>query len=146
MQCISPCAGATWAGWGATPRLTRSTAPPPAGRSSLPPLAPGSTFLLARWPTKSCEFLLQILKNAESNAEYKGLDHLVIDHIQVWRGIFCYFGPNQLMHQVNRAPLMRRRTYRAHGRINPYLSSPCHIEMVLVEREQVACLLPACVQ
>ncbi len=37
-----------------------------------------------RWPVKSCEFLLHLLKNAESNAEYKGLDpdHLVIDHIQ----------------------------------------------------------------
>ena len=38
-----------------------------------------------RWPLKSCEFLLHMLKNAESNAEYKGLDadHLIIDHIQV---------------------------------------------------------------
>merc|ERR1712141_269155 len=74
-----------------------------------------------RWPKKSAEFLLQMLKNAESNAEFKGLDtdHLVIDHIQ-----------------VNRAPKMRRRTYRAHGRINAYMSSPCHIEMILVEREQ----------
>ena len=38
-----------------------------------------------RWPKKSAEFLLHLLKNAESNAEYKGLDadHLVIDHIQV---------------------------------------------------------------
>merc|ERR1711910_231009 len=74
-----------------------------------------------RWPLKSTEFLLQLLKNAESNAEYKGLDpdHLVLDHIQ-----------------VNRAPKMRRRTYRAHGRINPYMSSPCHIEICLVEKEQ----------
>ena len=32
---------------------------------------------------------------------------------------------------------MRRRTYRAHGRINPYMSSPCHIELILAEREQV---------
>merc|ERR1712153_283368 len=74
-----------------------------------------------RWPLKSAEFLLDLLKNAESNAEYKGLDadHLVIEHIQ-----------------VNRAPKMRRRTYRAHGRINPYMSSPCHIEIVLVEKEQ----------
>ena len=38
--------------------------------------------------------------------------------------------------QVNRAPHMRRRTYRAHGRINPYMSSPCHIEVVLLEKEQ----------
>merc|ERR1712080_3672 len=60
-------------------------------------------------------------KNAESNAEYKGLDadHLVVEHIQ-----------------VNRAAYMRRRTYRAHGRINPYMSSPCHIEITLVEKEQ----------
>lgn len=38
-----------------------------------------------RWPKKSAEFLLHLLKNAESNAEFKGLDpdHLVIDHIQV---------------------------------------------------------------
>merc|ERR1711973_756718 len=75
-----------------------------------------------RWPVKSAEFLLQLLKNAESNADVKGLDvdSLVIDHIQ-----------------VNRAPYMRRRTYRAHGRINPYMSSPCHIEMILSEKEQV---------
>merc|ERR1711962_927679 len=75
-----------------------------------------------RWPIKSAEFLLQLLKNAESNADVKGLDvdSLVIDHIQ-----------------VNRAPYMRRRTYRAHGRINPYMSSPCHIEMILSEKEQV---------
>ena len=33
--------------------------------------------------------------------------------------------------QVQRAPKMRRRTYRAHGRINAYKSSPCHIEMIL---------------
>jgi len=75
-----------------------------------------------RWPKKSAEFLLQLLKNAESNADQKGLDgdRLVIDHIQ-----------------VNRAPKMRRRTYRAHGRINPYMSSPCHIEVILAEKEDV---------
>lgn len=74
-----------------------------------------------RWPQKSAEFLLQLLRNAESNADYKGLDvdRLVVDHIQ-----------------VNRAPKMRRRTYRAHGRINPYMSSPCHLEVILSEKEQ----------
>jgi large subunit ribosomal protein L17e len=73
-----------------------------------------------RWPAKSCEFLLNLLKNAESNAEVKGLDvdNLVIAHIQ-----------------VNRAMRQRRRTYRAHGRINPYMSSPCHIELVLQEKD-----------
>uniref|UniRef100_A0A8C9P6G0 Large ribosomal subunit protein uL22 n=1 Tax=Spermophilus dauricus TaxID=99837 RepID=A0A8C9P6G0_SPEDA len=77
-----------------------------------------------RWPKKSAEFLLHMLKNAESNAELKGLDvdSLVIEHIQV----------------LNKASKMRRRcTYRAHGRINPYMSSPCHIEMILTEKEQI---------
>ena len=26
--------------------------------------------------------------------------------------------------------------HRAHGRINPYMSSPCHIEVILNEKEQ----------
>ncbi|GLJ26510.1 hypothetical protein SUGI_0512660 [Cryptomeria japonica] len=73
-----------------------------------------------RWPVKSAEFLLGLLKNAESNAEVKGLDvdTLYVTHIQ-----------------VNQAPKQRRRTYRAHGRINPYMSSPCHIELILSEKE-----------
>ena len=32
---------------------------------------------------------------------------------------------------------MRRRTYRAHGRINAYMSSPCHIELILTEKDDV---------
>ena len=73
---------------------------------------------MARNPVKSAEFLLSLLKNAEANADTKGLDtgNLVIKHIQ-----------------VNQAPKQRRRTYRAHGRINPYMSNPCHIEMILTE-------------
>jgi ribosomal protein uL22 len=60
----------------------------------------------ARWPVKSVEFVLGLLKNAESNAEVKGLDleKLVVRHIQ-----------------VNQAPKQRRRTFRAHGRINRIL-------------------------
>jgi len=75
-----------------------------------------------RWPAKSAEFLLQLLRNAESNADNKDLDvdRLVIEHIH-----------------VNRAPKMRRRTYRAHGRINPYMSSPCHVEVILSEKDQI---------
>ncbi|KAJ8506512.1 hypothetical protein OPV22_007398 [Ensete ventricosum] len=38
--------------------------------------------------------------------------------------------------KVNQAPKQRRRTYRAHGRINPYMSSPCHIELILSEKEE----------
>ncbi|XP_058579920.1 large ribosomal subunit protein uL22-like [Neofelis nebulosa] len=74
-----------------------------------------------RWPKKSVEFLLHMFKKAETNAELKGLDvnSLVIEHIQ-----------------VNRAPKMWHRTYRAHGQTDPYLSSPCHIEMSPTEKEQ----------
>jgi large subunit ribosomal protein L17e len=52
--------------------------------------------------------------------QVKGLDvdNLYISHIQ-----------------VNRAMRQRRRTYRAHGRINPYMSSPCHVELILAEKE-----------
>jgi len=76
----------------------------------------------ARWPVKSAEFILSLLKNAEANADTKGLDtsNLIVKHIQ-----------------VNQAPKQRRRTYRAHGRINPYMSNPCHIEMILTEGEEV---------
>lgn len=70
----------------------------------------------ARWPAKSVKFISDLLKNAEANADAKGLDtsKLVVSHIQ-----------------VNQAPKQRRRTYRAHGRINAYQSSPCHIELIL---------------
>uniref|UniRef100_A0A8P0SXW3 Large ribosomal subunit protein uL22 n=1 Tax=Canis lupus familiaris TaxID=9615 RepID=A0A8P0SXW3_CANLF len=39
----------------------------------------------SQWPKKSAEFLLHMLKNAESNAELKGLDvdSLLTEHIQV---------------------------------------------------------------
>lgn len=55
-----------------------------------------------------------------SFAQSKGLDvdALFISHIQ-----------------VNKAMQQRRRTYRAHGRINPYMSSPCHVELTLSEKE-----------
>ena len=58
--------------------------------------------------------------NAEANAETKGLDidSLYVSHIQ-----------------VNQAQKGRRRTYRAHGRINAYMSCPCHVELTLSEKE-----------
>lgn len=71
-----------------------------------------------RWPVKSVKFVLDLLKNAEANAEAKGLstEDLEIRNI-------C----------INQAPKTRRRTYRAHGRINPYQGHPCHIEIHLAE-------------
>merc|ERR1711981_512621 len=77
----------------------------------------GATNGQARWPKKSAEFVLNLL----SNAEAKGLevDKLYISHTQ-----------------VNQAQQQRRRTYRAHGRINPYMSHPCHVEMILSQKEE----------
>ncbi|XP_057597459.1 60S ribosomal protein L17-like [Hippopotamus amphibius kiboko] len=79
-------------------------------------------WMQARWPRRSAEFLLHMCKNAESNAELKGLDvdSLVIEHIP-----------------VNKAPKMQQRTYRAHDRIHPYMSSPCRVEMILTEKEPI---------
>ena len=75
----------------------------------------------ARWPEKSAKFLLNLLKNAESNAEFRQLKPEALEVVHV---------------QVNQAPKMRRRTYRAHGRINAYMRSPCHIELILTEKEK----------
>ncbi|KAL0961197.1 hypothetical protein HGRIS_006166 [Hohenbuehelia grisea] len=69
-----------------------------------------------RWPEKSVKFILRLLKNAESNADAKNLEleDLFIKNIV-----------------VQQAPKTRRRTYRAHGRINPYQGHPCHVEIIL---------------
>ncbi|KAJ8792906.1 hypothetical protein J1605_019465 [Eschrichtius robustus] len=79
-------------------------------------------WMQGRWPKKSAEFLLHMLSNAKSNAEVKGLDvdSVVIENIQ-----------------VNKAAKMWCRTYRARGRINPYMSSPSPTEMILTEKEQI---------
>eukprot|EP01065_Artemidia_motanka_P025728 TRINITY_DN306_c0_g2_i3.p2 TRINITY_DN306_c0_g2~~TRINITY_DN306_c0_g2_i3.p2 ORF type:complete len:214 (+),score=64.17 TRINITY_DN306_c0_g2_i3:67-642(+) len=73
-----------------------------------------------RWPRKSVELVQSLLKNCESNAESKGLEtkNLCISHIQ-----------------VNRAQKIRRRTYRAHGRVGAYMASPCHVELFMEPRE-----------
>lgn len=75
---------------------------------------------VGRWPKKSAQFLLGLLKNCESNAELQGIDtdNLVVTHVQ-----------------VNKAMRGRRRTFRAHGRINAFMSMPCHVEMFLTEPE-----------
>eukprot|EP00924_Labyrinthula_sp_SR-Ha-C_P012106 maker-scaffold_26-snap-gene-4.2-mRNA-1 protein AED:0.14 eAED:0.14 QI:154/1/1/1/0.5/0.33/3/84/194 len=74
------------------------------------------------WPVKSVKFMLTLLQNLEANAESKGLDvdKLVLSHVV-----------------VQRARKLRRRTHRAHGRINAYLCSPCHVELVATERDDV---------
>jgi large subunit ribosomal protein L17e len=77
-----------------------------------------------RWPEKSVRVVIGLLKNLEANAEFKKLDTdaIVINHVS-----------------VQRAAKMRRRTFRAHGRINAYKRSPCHVELVgFVKKETVA--------
>lgn len=73
-----------------------------------------------RWPRKSVVAMLSLLKNAEANAHAKGLDvnKMVIKHVQ-----------------VDQAARMRRRTYRAHGRISPYMCSPCHVQLFMSEKK-----------
>jgi len=77
--------------------------------------APGSQV---GWPEKATRYFIDLLKNAAANAESNSanIDQLVISHVV-----------------VQRAAKMRRRTYRAHGRINAYMCSPAHIEIMVTE-------------
>lgn len=74
-----------------------------------------------RWPEKSVKVVQGLLQNAESNALSKMLEpeSLVISHIQ-----------------THRARQGRRRTYRAHGRINGYMSMPVHIELIVTQADE----------
>ena len=82
------------------------------------PQANAFKWTQGRWPVKSVKFLRDLLKNAEANADAKGLDTESV----IIRNIV-----------VQQAPKTYRRTYRAHGRINPYRGHPCHIEIHLSE-------------
>merc|ERR1711981_717660 len=70
------------------------------------------------WPQKATKAFLDLPRNAEANAEDQHLNQagLVVKHVS-----------------CQRAPKMRRRTYRAHGRINAYMALPAHIEIVCTE-------------
>merc|ERR1712159_124462 len=74
-----------------------------------------------KWPTKSIKVVLGLVENMLANANNKQLDaeNLEISHVQ-----------------INRAPCGRRRTYRAHGRITPFQSHPCHVEMWAAVRDK----------
>lgn len=74
-----------------------------------------------RWPVKSAKVVIGLLENLVANAESKSLDvdKLVLTHVQ-----------------CNEAQRGRRRTYRAHGRINAYMNTPCHVEMFAEEKEE----------
>ncbi|KAL6121082.1 Rpl17 [Nucleospora cyclopteri] len=70
-----------------------------------------------RWPEKSAGFMLKVLNNIKNNAVLKGLNpsDLVIKMVS-----------------VNKAPKIYGRCFRAHGRVNAFNKSPCHIQMVCV--------------
>merc|ERR1712156_494892 len=72
-----------------------------------------------RWPEKSVKTVRELLINLKANAASNKLDtdKCVINHVVVQRAVSG-----------------RRRTYRAHGRISPYLSSNCHVEFHCVEK------------
>lgn len=72
-----------------------------------------------RWPEKSVKAVRELLLNLKANAETAKLnvDDCVINHVVVQRAVSG-----------------RRRTYRAHGRISPYLSSNCHVEFHCVQK------------
>ena len=74
-----------------------------------------------RYPEKSVKIVLNLLKNAKANAEAKKLnvEKLVI------KNVF-----------VNQATEGRRRTYRAHGSINAYCSSNCHVDIICEELKE----------
>lgn len=74
-----------------------------------------------RWPEKSVKVVQSLLTNLKANAEAKRLnvDKLVIANVQ-----------------TNQAVSGRRRTFRAHGRINAYMSSNTHLLMRGEERQE----------
>jgi len=71
------------------------------------------------FPEKSSKYLISLLKNLKSNAESRQLDP---EQCQITHAV------------CQRAVNGRRRTYRAHGRISPYLSSNCHVEFHVTEK------------
>ena len=74
-----------------------------------------------RYPEKSVRIMLNLLKNAKANAETKKLnvEKVIIKNVL-----------------VNHATEGRRRTYRAHGSINAYCSSNCHIDIICAVKKE----------
>ena len=74
-----------------------------------------------RYPEKSVRIMLNLLKNAKANAETKKLniEKTIIKNVL-----------------VNHATEGTRRTYRAHGSINAYCSSNCHVDIICEELKE----------
>lgn len=72
-----------------------------------------------RWPVSSCQTMIRVMENIKANAIHKNMDvkDLVIKMVS-----------------VNRAPIVHGRCFRAHGRVNAFNKSPCHIQVVCVKK------------
>ena len=72
-----------------------------------------------RYPVKAAKYILKVLRNAENNAEQKGLDpeNLVILHIAAHRGRY-----------------IKRYMPRAFGRATPKFRTTTHIEVIVGEK------------
>ncbi len=70
------------------------------------------------YPEKSARLVYQVLENAESNAEYKGLD---LERVKI-------------LHAATlKGRKIKRYIERAHGRSTPYNQTLSHIEIALIE-------------
>jgi large subunit ribosomal protein L22 len=74
-----------------------------------------------RYPKKVARSVLQVLQNAEANAEYEGLD---TDTLYIFVAA-CARG------RIRKASMPR-----AHGRATPWNEQTTHVEIVLREREE----------
>ncbi len=74
-----------------------------------------------RFPKKVCEELLKILQNAESNAEYEGLD---VDRLYV------------RVAASSRGRIKKANMPRAQGRATAWNEQTTHVEIVLAERQE----------
>ncbi|HVL87702.1 MAG TPA: 50S ribosomal protein L22 [Candidatus Thermoplasmatota archaeon] len=74
-----------------------------------------------QFPVKAAGKVLEVVKGAEANAEYKGLDpeKMVVSHAA-----------------CQRAAPIQGTMQRAHGRATPWNTATCHIEIVLSEKSE----------
>ena len=74
-----------------------------------------------RYPKNACGYFLNIIKNAENNAEYKGLnpENMYIVHISAYKG-----------------RVIKGSMPRAMGRATPWNEQTTNIEIVIAEREE----------
>jgi len=75
-------------------------------------------FYAGRYPVKAAKKILEVLKSAEANAEYKGLD---VERLRVVHAA-AYPGRK-----------IRNYIPRAFGRTSPHFETLCHVEIVLEE-------------